>query len=92
MAVSVRGYLREVETKTAFSHSASGDGTRADRRNRARATIPRGTGHMSFGEIEQGYREGVLAVCVFGRPAAERSPFDPEFLPFVPRAAGPPDM
>jgi putative peptide maturation dehydrogenase len=32
-----------------------------------------------------GYREGVLAVCGFGRPAAERSPFDPEFLPFVPR-------
>jgi putative peptide maturation dehydrogenase len=33
-----------------------------------------------------GYREGVLAVCGFGRPAAEPSPFDPEFLPFVPRA------
>ena len=32
-----------------------------------------------------GYREGVLAVCGIGRPAAERSPFDPEFLPFVPR-------
>src|SRR5262245_27123059 len=32
-----------------------------------------------------GYREGVLAVCGFGRPAPERSPFDPEFLPFVPR-------
>jgi putative peptide maturation dehydrogenase len=32
-----------------------------------------------------GYREGVLAVCGFGRPAAEPSPFDPEFLPFVPR-------
>jgi putative peptide maturation dehydrogenase len=32
-----------------------------------------------------GYREGVLAVCGFGRPAAERSLFDPEFLPFVPR-------
>ena len=32
-----------------------------------------------------GYREGSLAVCGFGRPAAERSPFDPEFLPFVPR-------
>jgi putative peptide maturation dehydrogenase len=32
-----------------------------------------------------GYREGVLAVCGFGRPAAQRSPFDPEFLPFVPR-------
>jgi putative peptide maturation dehydrogenase len=32
-----------------------------------------------------GYREGVLAVCGFGRRAAERSPFDPEFLPFVPR-------
>jgi putative peptide maturation dehydrogenase len=32
-----------------------------------------------------GYREGVLAVCGFGRRAAVRSPFDPEFLPFVPR-------
>jgi putative peptide maturation dehydrogenase len=37
-----------------------------------------------------GYREGVLAVCGFGRPAAERSPFDPEFLPFAPRET-PPD-
>jgi putative peptide maturation dehydrogenase len=36
-----------------------------------------------------GYREGVLAVCGFGRPAAERSLFDPEFLPFVPRDASP---
>jgi putative peptide maturation dehydrogenase len=36
-----------------------------------------------------GYREGVLAVCGFGRPAAERSPFDPEFLPFVPRETRP---
>ena len=36
-----------------------------------------------------GYREGVLAVCGFGRPAAERSPFDPEFLPFVPRQTRP---
>ncbi|HEY8237427.1 MAG TPA: putative peptide maturation dehydrogenase [Gaiellaceae bacterium] len=36
-----------------------------------------------------GYREGVLAVCGFGRPAAEPSPFDPEFLPFVPRETGP---
>jgi putative peptide maturation dehydrogenase len=35
-----------------------------------------------------GYREGVLAVCGFGRPAAEPSPFDPEFLPFVPREKG----
>jgi putative peptide maturation dehydrogenase len=35
-----------------------------------------------------GYREGVLAVCGFGRPAAEPSPFDPEFLPFVPRETG----
>ena len=32
-----------------------------------------------------GYREGVLAVCGFGRPAAQPSPFDPEFLPFMPR-------
>ena len=39
-----------------------------------------------------GYREGALAVCGFGRPAAEPSPFDPEFLPFVPRAPdGPSD-
>lgn len=37
-----------------------------------------------------GYREGVLAVCGFGAPAAEPSPFDPEFLPFVPRET-PPD-
>jgi putative peptide maturation dehydrogenase len=36
-----------------------------------------------------GYREGVLAVCGFGRPAAERSAFDPEFLPFVPRQTRP---
>jgi putative peptide maturation dehydrogenase len=35
-----------------------------------------------------GYREGVLAVCGFGRPAAEPSPFDPEFLPFVARETG----
>jgi putative peptide maturation dehydrogenase len=36
-----------------------------------------------------GYREGALAVCGFGRPATERSPFDPEFLPFVPRETRP---
>jgi putative peptide maturation dehydrogenase len=36
-----------------------------------------------------GYRQGVLAVCGFGRPAAEPSPFDPEFLPFVPRQTAP---
>jgi putative peptide maturation dehydrogenase len=36
-----------------------------------------------------GYREGVLAVCGFGTPAAEPSPFDPEFLPFVPRETAP---
>lgn len=28
-----------------------------------------------------GYEEGVLAVCGCGRPAAEPSPFDPEFVP-----------
>ena len=28
-----------------------------------------------------GYREGVLAVCGFGRPAEEPSPFDPAFEP-----------
>jgi putative peptide maturation dehydrogenase len=32
-----------------------------------------------------GVREGSLAICGCGRPAAERSPFDPEFQPFVPR-------
>jgi SagB-type dehydrogenase family enzyme len=36
-----------------------------------------------------GYRQGVLAVGGFGRPAAQPSPFDPEFLPFVPRETGP---
>ena len=35
-----------------------------------------------------GYREGVLAVCGFGRPADELSPFDPEFLPFAVRETG----
>lgn len=35
-----------------------------------------------------GYREGVLAVCGVGMPAAEPSPFDPEFLPFVLRRTG----
>jgi putative peptide maturation dehydrogenase len=33
-----------------------------------------------------GYRDGVLAVCGFGKPASAPSPFDPDFLPFVPRA------
>lgn len=51
------------------------------------------TAAINNGDIEErlgidGYREGVLAVCGFGRPAAERSPFDPEFLPFVPRETG----
>jgi putative peptide maturation dehydrogenase len=32
-----------------------------------------------------GYAEGVLAVCGVGRPSTERSPFDPDFVPFVPR-------
>ena len=32
-----------------------------------------------------GYREGVLAISGFGPPAAEPSPFDPDFRPFVPR-------
>jgi putative peptide maturation dehydrogenase len=32
-----------------------------------------------------GYREGVLAVSGCGKPAAEPSPFDPEFVPFSPR-------
>jgi putative peptide maturation dehydrogenase len=31
-----------------------------------------------------GYREGVLAICGCGVPAAEGSPLDPEFLPYVP--------
>lgn len=37
-----------------------------------------------------GFGEGVLAVCGFGRSAAERSPFDPEFRPFVVRETGRP--
>src|SRR5207253_7919197 len=32
-----------------------------------------------------GYREGALAVCGCGKPAAEPSPFDPEFVPLAPR-------
>jgi putative peptide maturation dehydrogenase len=36
-----------------------------------------------------GYDEGALAVCGFGRPTGEPSPFDPEFLPFEPRATTP---
>jgi putative peptide maturation dehydrogenase len=32
-----------------------------------------------------GCGEGSIAVCGCGQPAAERSPFDPEFLPYVPR-------
>jgi putative peptide maturation dehydrogenase len=32
-----------------------------------------------------GFEEGVLAICGCGRPAAERSPFDLEFEPYVPR-------
>jgi putative peptide maturation dehydrogenase len=31
-----------------------------------------------------GYREGSLAICGFGPPAAEPSPFDPKFLPYLP--------
>jgi len=31
-----------------------------------------------------GYREGSLAICGFGPPAAEPSPFDPTFVPYVP--------
>lgn len=31
------------------------------------------------------FDQGVLAVCGFGRPAHERSPFDLEFQPYVPR-------
>lgn len=31
-----------------------------------------------------GYREGAVAVCGFGVPAAQPSPLDPEFLPYVP--------
>jgi putative peptide maturation dehydrogenase len=29
--------------------------------------------------------QGAIAVCGCGRPATEQSPFDPEFLPYVPR-------
>jgi putative peptide maturation dehydrogenase len=32
-----------------------------------------------------GAAEGVLAICGFGKPAVEPSPFDPPFVPFVPR-------
>ncbi len=35
-----------------------------------------------------GYRNGVLAACGFGRAAAVPSPFDPEFRPFVLRETG----
>ncbi len=35
-----------------------------------------------------GVGAGVLAVCGFGRATVERSPFDPEFLPFVVRETG----
>ena len=35
-----------------------------------------------------GYRNGVLAACGFGRAAAVASPFDPEFRPFVLRETG----
>src|SRR5712691_8992762 len=30
------------------------------------------------------YREGVLALCGCGRPAASRSEWEPDFLPYVP--------
>ena len=38
-----------------------------------------------------GYREGVLAVAGCGPAAARPSPFDPEFLPYVPRETTLPD-
>ena len=49
------------------------------------------TAAVNNGDIDDrlgidGYREGALAICGFGRPAAELSPIDPEFVPFVPRA------
>ena len=34
--------------------------------------------------VEAGYREGSLAICGFGPPAAEPSPFDPAFEPYTP--------
>jgi putative peptide maturation dehydrogenase len=34
-----------------------------------------------------GYREGSLAICGFGPPADQPSPFDPTFEPYVPRAS-----
>jgi putative peptide maturation dehydrogenase len=51
------------------------------------------TAAVNNGDIEEqfgldGYREGVLAVCGFGKAADEPSPFDPEFRPFVPRQTG----
>ena len=32
-----------------------------------------------------GVHEGAIAVCGFGKPADQPSPFDPAFVPFVPR-------
>jgi putative peptide maturation dehydrogenase len=51
------------------------------------------TAAVNNGDIEDqlgldGYGEGVLAVCGFGLPADEPSPFDPAFLPFVVRETG----
>ncbi len=49
---------------------------------------------INGGDIEErlgidGVREGVLAVCGCGRPAAEPSGFDPSFQPYVPRETEP---
>jgi putative peptide maturation dehydrogenase len=51
------------------------------------------TAAVNNGDIEErlgmdGVGTGVLAVCGFGRATAGRSPFDPEFLPFVVRETG----
>jgi putative peptide maturation dehydrogenase len=45
---------------------------------------------VNAGNIEDllgldGFKEGVIAVCGCGRPAAERSPYDADFEPYVPR-------
>jgi SagB-type dehydrogenase family enzyme len=45
---------------------------------------------VNAGNIEDllgldGLGEGVVAACGVGRPSALRSPYDPEFEPYVPR-------
>jgi hypothetical protein len=49
MAVSVRGFVREVEGNPPFPLLVSSEGAGVNRRWNARATILRGTGHMVLG-------------------------------------------